>query len=154
MSLLREAQQIAAQQLGIDNVLQPGIIKELVMAHVLGHQIIPSKNFPDARDADGNTYEYLASFNRVAVTINRGCSFQIDRVTKSNLNRITRNKAFFFGIFRTHLELEEIWRVDTESVLAEVNRQLAGCRNEIAHVNLLSTWVKETGTRVYPNASQ
>ena len=77
MSLLREAQQIAAQQLGIDNVLQPGIIKELVMAHVLGHQIIPSKNFPDARDADGNTYEYLASINRIAVTINRGCSFQI-----------------------------------------------------------------------------
>ena len=123
------------------------------MASVLGHQLIPRKNSSDARDGRGDNYEYLASINRKAVETNKGCSFQIDRVTKNNLSRITRNKAFFFGIFKTHLELDEIWRVDTNVVLQEVNRQLAGCKNEIAHINFLSKWVKETGERVYPDSS-
>ncbi len=154
LSLLREAQSLAEKSLGIGNILQPGIIKELIMASVLGHQLIPRKDMPDARDSDGNTYEYLASINRIEVTTNKGCSFQIDRVTKNNLTRITRNKAFYFGIFKTHLELDEIWRIDTDAILQEVNRQLSRCKNEIAHVNFLSKWVKETGERVYPDASQ
>lgn len=122
------------------------------MASVLGHQLIPRKDRADARDNEGDNYEYLASINRMGVKTNKGCSFQIDRVTRNNLSRITRNKAFFFGIFKTHLELDEIWRIDTNTVLQEVNRQLAGSKNEIAHVNFLSRWVKETGEKVYPDS--
>ena len=154
VSLLNEAQALATKDLFIENILQPGIIKELIMASVLGHDIIPQKDMPDAKDQAGNTYEYLASINRMGVKTNRGCSFQIDRITKRNLSRITRNVAFYFGIFKTHLELDEIWRIETDTIVREVQRQLKGCKNEIAHVNFLSKWVKEMGSRVYPQASQ
>ena len=154
LALLKEAQSIASKKLGVGNILQPGIIKELVMASVLGHELIPQKDLPDARDRSGNSYEYLASINRVGVRANKGCSFQIDRVTETNLSRVTRNKAFYFGIFRIHLDLDEIWRVETEIVLEEAERQLGGGKNQIGHVNFLSKWVKENGVRVYPEASR
>lgn len=148
--LLKKAQRIALQKHGVPNVLQPGVIKELMMAEILGHDLIPQKDSTDAKDTRGNTYEYLASIRRVNVTTNKGCSFQMDRVTRSNLNRVTRNKAFYFGIFKDHLEVEEIWEVEIPVVLAEVKRQLENCKNDIAHVNFLLKWLEENGTRVFP----
>ena len=148
--LLKEAQQIALEKHGIPNILQPGVIKELMMAEILEHDLIPQKDSADAKDKNGKSYEYLASIRRVNVTTNKGCSFQMDRVTPSNLNRVIRNKAFYFGIFKDHLEVEEIWKVETPVVLAEVKRQLGKCKNDIAHVNFLLNWLKENGTKVFP----
>lgn len=120
------------------------------MAEILGHDLIPRKDSADAKDRNGNSYEYLASIRRVNVTTNKDCSFQMDRVTPSNLNRVTRNKAFYFGIFKDHLEVEEIWKVKIPVVLVEVKRQLETCKNDIAHVNFLLKWLKENGTKVFP----
>lgn len=120
------------------------------MAEILGHDLVPQKDSADAKDKDGNSYEYLASIRRVNVTANKGCSFQMDRVTPSNLNRVTRNKAFYFGIFKDHLEVDEIWKAEIPVVLAEVKRQLAKCKNNIAHVNFLLKWLEENGAKVFP----
>ena len=148
--LLTQAQRIAKQKYGVTNILQPGIIKELIMAEILGHSLVPQKDLPDARDENGNYYEYLASIRRVDVSTNKGCSFQIDRVTRSNLSRVTRNKAFYFGIFKNHLEVEEIWEIGMPTILAEVERQLDNCKNEIAHINFLLKWLEANGRKVYP----
>lgn len=145
ISLLLQAQAHAEKNHGISNILQPGIIKELIMAEILGHQLIPQKDFPDAKDDNGNFYEYLASIRRVDTKTNRGCSFQMDRITKNNLSRITRNNAFYFGIFKNHLEIEQIWVVETPLVLLEVERQLNKCKNNIAHVNFLLKWLQANG---------
>jgi len=150
VDLLKEAQRIALEKHGVPNILQPGVIKELMMAEILGHNLIPQKDSADAKDKTGNPYEYLASIRRVGVTTNKGCSFQMDRVTPSNLHRVTRNKAFYFGIFKDHLEVDEIWRVEIPVVLTEVKRQLGKCRNDIAHVNFLLKWLGENGTKVFP----
>jgi len=151
--LLKLAQRIALEKHGVPNILQPGIIKELMMAEILGHDLIPQKDSADAKDNAGNTYEYLASIRRVNVTTNKGCSFQLDRVTPSNLNRVSRNKAFYFGIFSNHLEIEEIWKVEIPVILEEVERQLDKCKNNIAHVNFLLKWLEKNGTRVFHDAS-
>jgi hypothetical protein len=150
IDLLKEAQRIALEKHGVPNILQPGVIKELMMAEILGHDLIPQKDSADAKDKSGNTYEYLASIRRVNVATNKGCSFQMDRVTPNNLNRVTRNKAFYFGIFKDHLEVEEIWKVEIPVVLGEVKRQLDKCKNDIAHVNFLLKWLEENGTKVFP----
>lgn len=147
---LKSAQEIAFKEHGIENILQPGVIKEMIMAEILHHTLIPQKDCADAEDSEG-TYEYLASIRRVNVKTNRGCSFQMDRVTQSNLRRVTRNKAFYFGIFRNHLEIDEIWKVETHIVLTEVKRQLENCKNEIAHVNFLLSWLVKNGKVVYSN---
>lgn len=153
MDLLKQTQAVAEEKFGITNILQPGVIKELIMAEILGHGLVPQKDLPDAQDSEGGFYEYLASIRRVNVKTNKGCSFQMDRVTRKNLTRVTRNKAFYFGIFKSHLEIEQIWRVEIPVVLEEVQRQLDNCKNEIAHVNFLLKWLEANGSLVYPAAS-
>ena len=70
------------------------------MAEVLWHELVTQKDSTDARDSSGNTFEYLASIKRVNVKTNKGCSFQMDRMTRNNLHRVTRNTAFYFwGLF-------------------------------------------------------
>lgn len=49
IDLLLQAQFYAEKSHGISNILQPGIIKELIMAEILGHQLIPQKDLPDAK---------------------------------------------------------------------------------------------------------
>jgi Restriction endonuclease PvuII len=151
IELIQEAQKLALEHYGISNILQPGIIKELMIADILGHRLVPQKDLPDAVDEKGNYYEYLASINRRNTKTNLGGSFQIDRVTSQNLTRITRNAAFYFAFFSDHLSIEEIWRVETQTVLQEVSRQLELCRNDIAHINFLTKWVKGYGTKVFPD---
>ena len=150
VNLLKAAQKIASEKYGVSNILQPGIIKELIMAEILEHEILPQKDSADAKDKDGCSYEYLASIRRINVSTNKGCSFQMDRITPNNLNRVTRNKAFYFGIFKNHLEIDELWRVEIPVVLFEVKRQLQNCKNDIAHVNFLLKWLEENGTKVFP----
>ena len=119
------------------------------MAEVLWHELVTQKNSADARDSSGNTFEYLASIKRVNVKTNKGCSFQMDRMTRNNLHRVTRNTAFYFGVFSDHLVLAKIWKVEILVVLAEVERQLDRCKNDIAHVNFLLRWLEDQGERVF-----
>jgi hypothetical protein len=91
ISLIVEAQNIAKTN-GYNNILQPGFIKEMIVADILGHQVHRTKHEPDAYDkVDPNIkYEYLSCFENG--------SFQFDRMFKSpvekrnkSLQRITRN---------------------------------------------------------------
>ena len=149
INLLKKAQKLATS-IGINNILQPGVIKELIIAEILGHTLIPQKDLPDAKDNQNHYYEYLSSINRKNVKTNKGSSFQIDRLTKSNLKRIIRNSGFYFAFFEDHLTVEEIYRLETADVLKEVKRQLRLCKNKIGHINFLTKWVKMTGKRIYP----
>lgn len=149
IELLQRAQKIALEKHGVPNILQPGVIKELMMAEVLEHELVPQKDSADAMDKQGKTYEYLASIKRTNVKTNQGCSFQMDRMTKRNLHRVTRNAAFYFGVFSDHLTLSEIWKVEIPVILSEVQRQLNRCKNDIAHVNFLLRWLEANGERVY-----
>jgi hypothetical protein len=115
------------------------------MAEVLWHELVTQKDSADARDSSGNTFEYLASIKRVNVKTNKGCSFQMDRMTRNNLHRVTRNTAFYFGVFSDHLVLAKIWKVEILVLLAEVERQLDRCKNDIAHVNFLLRWLEDQG---------
>ena len=69
IKLLKKAQKLATN-VGINNILQPGVIKELIIAEILGHTLIPQKNLPDAKDNQDHYYEYLSSINRKNVKTN------------------------------------------------------------------------------------
>ena len=119
------------------------------MTEVLWHEFVTQKDSTDARDSRGNTFEYLASIKRVNVKTNKGCSFQMDCMTRNNLHRVTRNTAFYFVVFSDHLVLATIWKVEILVLLAEVERQLDRCKNDIAHVNFLLRWLEDRGERVF-----
>lgn len=145
VSHIREAQELA-NGMGIKNILQPGIVKELMLAEILGHNVIPDKDKADATDNDDKFYEYLCS-------LEKSNNFQLDRVTGDNLNRITRNAEFYFAFFRDAITVSEVYRVPTAKVHEEANRQLAGSKNDISHMNMGGGWVRANGTKVYPGIS-
>ena len=89
-----------ARSIGISNLLQPGLVKEMIIADLLGHELIHSKRDADAH-APGNPnekYEYLSC--------KEGGSGQLDRMFKEpankraeSLTRITRNSKVYFAVF-------------------------------------------------------
>jgi len=116
--------------LGINNTLQPGLVKEIIIAETLGHKVISSKNQADACDPCNSNilYEHL-SFTEAG-------SGQFDRMFKTpkekrkkSLKRITRNKLIFFAIFYKNdpVKCKIIYETPTKYVKEEAERQRDKC---------------------------
>jgi hypothetical protein len=60
IQLVVQAQKLSLK-IGIPNILQPGLVKEMIIAEILGHELIHSKRDADARDPNDPKvkYEYL-----------------------------------------------------------------------------------------------
>lgn len=63
IQLVVQAQKLALQ-IGIPNILQPGLVKEMIIAEILGHELIHSKRDADACDPNNPSvkYEYLSCY--------------------------------------------------------------------------------------------
>jgi hypothetical protein len=152
---LRKAQEIAARH-GFKNLLQPGLVKEFVVADILGHEVHKTKHEPDAFDpADpGRKFEYLSCFG--------GGTFQLDRMfssppdkRKKSLERIARNTAIYCAVFdkESPLDVLVIYEVPVEEMMREAGRQLDASRNEISHIGVTIKWVQQRGKLVYTKPS-
>ncbi|HPY32062.1 MAG TPA: hypothetical protein PLT00_15880 [Verrucomicrobiota bacterium] len=151
ISYVRKAQEIAAQH-GFKNLLQPGLVKELVVADILGHEVHRTKHEPDAYDPANpkRKFEYLSCFD--------GGTFQLDRMFKSpadkrakSLERITRNSAIYCAVFdkESPLNVITIYEVPVDVLLREAERQLNASRNDISHVGVTIKWAQQNGKVVY-----
>jgi hypothetical protein len=89
-----------ARSIGINNLLQPGLVKEMIIADILGHELIHSKRDADAHAPSNpaEKYEYLSC--------KEGGTGQLDRMFKEpaakraeSLSRITRNRKVYFAVF-------------------------------------------------------
>src|SRR5215510_11663389 len=98
ISLARSAQELASS-IGIPNLFQPGLVKEMIIADLLDHQVITSKRDADACDPNDSSikYEYLSC--------KEGGSGQLDRMFKEppvkrreSLERIARNRKIYFAV--------------------------------------------------------
>ena len=141
-----------AQSIDIANLLQPGLVKEMIIAEILGHTLIRSKRDADAYAA-GNPdekYEYLSC--------KEGGSGQLDRMFKTpperraeSLTRITRNAKIYFAVFYAdnQTRCKVIYELEPDTVLAEAERQLDRSRNAISHVGFSVGWASRNGRIVY-----
>jgi hypothetical protein len=141
-----------ARSIGINNLLQPGLVKEMIIADILGHELITSKRNADAHAA-GNPnekYEYLSC--------KEGGSGQLDRMFKSppdkcseSLARITRNGKIYFAVFyeKEQTKCKIIYEIEPDVLLAETEQQLDRSSNTISHVGFTETWASENGKIVY-----
>jgi len=145
-----------AKRIGINNILQPGLVKEMIIADKLGHNLIVSKRDADACDkSDPNIkYEYLSC--------KEGGTGQLDRMfkkpeekRKESLKRITRNNKIYYAVFykSDQIKVKEIYAIEPDILLQETKRQLDRSSNDISHVSFPITWVKEHGQLVYQNGS-
>ena len=141
-----------ARSVGISNLLQPGLVKEMIIADILGHELIHSKRDADAHAYNNpdEKYEYLSC--------KEGGSGQFDRMFKEpaddrsrSLNRITRNSKIYFAVFyaANQTRCKVIFELAPKIVLAEAERQLDRSRNRISHVGLSIDWARRNGRTVY-----
>ena len=151
INYVRKAQEIATQH-GFKNLLQPGLVKELVVADILGHEVHRTKHEPDAFDPanPARKFEYLSCFD--------GGTFQLDRMFKSphdkrakSLERITRNTAIYCAVFdeESPLDVITIYEVPVDVTLHEAERQLDASRNDISHVGFTIKWAQQHGKVVH-----
>jgi hypothetical protein len=151
IDLIVQAQQIASK-IGIPNILQPGLIKEMIIADILGHQLIYSKRDADACQIDNPTikYEYLSCYV--------GGTGQLDRMFKEpllererSMDRIWRNSKIYLAVFlkETPLEVKVIYEIEPSVLAQETQRQLDKSSNAISHVGFSENWAKNNGKVVY-----
>ena len=151
IQLVLEAAELA-RSVGIPNLLQPGLIKELIIAEILGHQPITSKRDADACDPNDPSilFEYLSC--------KEGGSGQLDRMfkepadkRKESLLRITRNQKIYFAVFcaENQTKVKVIYELEPDVVLVETERQLDRSRNDISHVGFGEPWAKQNGKVIY-----
>ncbi|MEY3386086.1 MAG: hypothetical protein RIR53_897 [Bacteroidota bacterium] len=151
--IIRAAQHLYSDGLahGIRNIFQPGLIKEIIIADILGHRVISNKRLPDACSATDESvfYEYL--------TCEEGGSWQIDRMfskplekRRTSLDRILRNEKLYLVSFkRDSLDVSVIFEVDPQVAAKEAERQLNASSNEISHISFSQSWTKVNGTVVW-----
>lgn len=155
VDLVLEAAKLA-RSVGIHNILQPGLVKEMIIADLLGHDLIHSKRDSDAcaPGDPGTKYEYLSC--------KEGGTGQFDRMFKSpqekraeSFRRITRNCQIYFAVFfeEEQTKCKVIYELDTTLVLQETERQLNRSRNAISHVGFSEKWARENGRIVYQSSS-
>ena len=141
-----------ARTVGIDNLLQPGLVKEMIIADILGHELIISKRNADARDPHDPAilYEYLSCKERG--------SGQLDRMFKDppekrqeSLNRIWRNDKIYLAVFYStdQTKVKVIFELEPEIVVLKTEQQLDRSRNNISHVGFSEKWARENGKIVY-----
>jgi len=151
IKLVIQAQKLAFK-IGIPNILQPGLVKEMVISEVLGHDLIHSKRDADACDPNDPSikYEYLSCYV--------GGSGQLDRMFKEpkeerekSLYRIRRNKKIYFAIFYkdNSLKIKVIYEIDPKVLVAEAEKQLNRSKNAISHIGINENWASEKGKLVY-----
>ena len=154
INLIVEAAALA-KSVGIVNLLQPGLVKEVIIADILGHKLIHSKRHADAHAPHNpdEIYEYLSC--------KEGGTGQLDRMFKepenkraNSLNRITRNKKIYLAIFHKEEQTrcKSIYEIDPQTMVEEAERQLDRSRNAISHVGFSEGWAKESGLLVYSDS--
>lgn len=151
IQLIIKAQALASK-IGIPNLLQPGLVKEMIIANILGHRLIISKRGADACSLDDENvlYEYLSC--------KEGGSGQLDRMYKdpperrrNSLHRIERNNKIYFAVFYqdNQLKVKEIYEIEPKVLLNEAVKKLD--KSESNHIGFSDKWAKENGKLVYQN---
>ena len=141
-----------ARSIGISNLLQPGLVKEMSIANILGHELIHSKRDADAHAPNNpvEKYEYLSC--------KEGGTGQLDRMFKEpadkraeSISRITRNAKVYFAVFygANQTRCKVIYELDPVLVVEETERQLDRSRNAISHVGFSEEWARRNGRVVY-----
>lgn len=151
IALVRKAAGMA-RSISIHNLLQPGPIKEMIIADILGHELTHSKRDADACSVDDPDEKYEC------LSCKEGGRGQLDRMFREpadkraeSLGRITRNRKIYYAVFYANdqTRCKVIYEIEPDVAVTEAERQLDGSRNRISHVGFSEAWAKKRGAVVY-----
>lgn len=151
VNFIIKAQKLALS-IGIPNILQPGLVKEMIISEILGHKLIISKRDADACDKNNPAikYEYLSCYESGTGQLDRMFK-EPSKKRKESLHRITRNKKIYLAIFykKNPLKVKIIYEIKPKILLEETEKQLNRSSNAISHVGFSENWAKQNGKIVY-----
>ena len=151
INLVIKAQKLALS-IGIPNILQPGLVKEMIISKILGHKLIVSKRDADACDKNNPAikYEYLSCYEEGTGQLDRMFKKPAKKRSES-LHRITRNKKIYLAIFykKNPLKVKVIYEIKPKVLLKEAEKQLDRSSNVISHVGFSENWAKLNSKIVY-----
>ncbi|PIV45296.1 MAG: hypothetical protein COS25_00605 [Candidatus Nealsonbacteria bacterium CG02_land_8_20_14_3_00_37_10] len=149
--LARKAQALALK-IGIPNLFQPGLVKELIIAEMLGHRKIIAKRGADACDKNNPSimYEYLSCYEGGTGQLDRMFKEPIEKRAES-LRRISRNRMIYLAIFYKNnpLEVKIIYEIRPLILSKEAENQLNRSGNKISHVGFSEDWAKKNSKVMY-----
>ncbi len=146
-----------ARTVGVYNILQPRLVKEMIIADVLGHELITTKRDADARNPNDHAVVYEN------LSCKEGGTGQLDRMFKKpknkreeSLNRVWRNTKIYYAVFYEHnqTKVKVIYELEPGVVAEKTERQLDRSSNDISHVGFSERWVREGGRVVYENKKE
>ncbi len=129
------------------------MVKEIIIADILGHKPIVSKHGADACDKENEhiLFEYLSCLE--------GKQGQLDRMynderKERSLHRISRNNKVYFAVFykNAQLKVKRIYEIETDAFLKEAGEKLD--RSKCNHIGFSEKWARENGKLVYQNPEE
>lgn len=151
IALIRDAAKLA-RSAGIPNLLQPGLVKEMIIADILGHELIAGKRDADARSPSDPSavYEYLSCKEGGAGQLDRMFKAPADK-RKASMNRILRNDKIYLAVFyrEDQMRVKIIYELEPGVAAKEARRQLNLSSNDISHISFSETWARQNGKVVH-----
>jgi hypothetical protein len=151
VALVVQAQELA-QSVGIPYLLQPGLVKEIIIADLLGHAVLPTKHGADALSSTDPhiCYEYLSCLEKGSGQLDRMYKQPAEKRAES-MQRIMRNQQIYFAVFYRNqpLDVKVIYEIEPAVLAAEANRKLDRSQNDISHVGFSESWAAKNGKVVY-----
>ena len=151
ITLVVKAQKLALK-IGIPNILQPGLVKEMIISEILDHKLITSKRDADACDKHDPSikYEYLSCYESGTGQLDRMFKKPLEK-RKESLLRVERNEKIYLAIFykKDPLTVKIIYEILPNVLLEETERQLDRSGNAISHVGFSENWARKNGRVIY-----
>ena len=128
-ALLEEAQQIAKDELDLDNIFYNERFIEMFMAHHLGHEYGNNTQGGDALDATKTPTEYKAINLR-----NKGKSgtFQFHWLSENKIKKYAQTNNMYFAV-RDGVTIEKIYEVPTDTIMPILEGKATGGKSIHGH---------------------
>jgi hypothetical protein len=143
--LLLEAQKAADEIFPGSNILYNEGYVELLTSDILGHTWNTDTQGGDAVEPDGTPTEYKA----INVRCKSKGSFQWHWLSDNKIAKLKRTKNMYL-IIRSGVEIQEIYRLPTATLLKRLEEKATGSKSIHGHVSLSLKQAVELGaTKVY-----
>ena len=151
-SLLQEAEQIAKDQLGLDNIFYNERFIEMFMANHLGHEYGNNTQGGDALDATETPTEYKAINMR-----NKGKSgtFQFHWLSENKIEKYAQTNNMYFAV-RDGVTIQKIYEVPTDVIMPVLEAKATGGKSIHGHAGFNEKKLIETfnATLVYDSEKE
>ena len=127
-SLLQEAEQIAKEELDLDNIFYNERFVEMFMANHLGHEYGNNTQGGDALDATETPTEYKA----INLRSKSAGTFQFHWLSENKIKKYGQTNNMYFAI-RDGVTIKKIYEVPTETIMPILEGKATGGKSINGH---------------------